>query len=337
MKIWAAKQSWVSKHAAEKAASLDKNSVKRIAVIKHAALGDLLQLRPMLIALKEYFPNAEITLSVVTHYMTGIPEDLIDHLHVAKGNEKKYSFKESLKSYKSLGEQDILFDLTATSRSFWISYFTPATLKIGFMHKGLHRLLYDIAIPRAHYRFEAETFLEQANVIGVRHAWPLNYNYPVPDRIYEKPYIVYFPTASAPDKCWPPELMADLIKASCDKYPELDHLLLSGLQQWEFETAKSIANEVGEHNNFKLMESGPNAFSLICHASAVVINDTGMRHLAIVAGTPTVCIFPITSHVFGYTPLFGNHKAVVAAETGPALVSDVAQALDEIIQSGTAD
>lgn len=332
MKIWAAKQSWVSKHAAEKAATLDKNSVKRIAVIKHAALGDLLQLRPMLIALKETFPNAKITLGVVTHYMTGIPEDLIDYLHVAKGNEKKYSFKESLESYKNLGEQDILFDVTATSRSFWISHFTPATLKIGFMHKGLHRLLYDIAVPRAHYRFEAETFLEQANVIGVRHAWPLRYDYNVPDRIYKKPYIVYFPTASAPDKCWPPELMAELIKKSCDKYPQLDHLLLSGLQEWEFDTAKSIAAKVGEHKNFQLMESGPKAFALIGHAEAVVINDTGMRHLAIASGTPTVCIFPITSHVFGYTPQFGNHKAVVAGETSPARVSDVAAALEEVIQ-----
>lgn len=55
-----------------------------------------------------------------------------------------------------------------------------------------------------------------------------------------------------------------------------------------------------------------------------------MRNLAIAADTPTVCVYPITSHVFGYTPLFGNHKAVVAGETSPA---DVADALAKIIQS----
>ena len=110
MKIWAAPQSWVSKHAREKAEKLNKNEVKKIAIIKHAALGDMLQVRPMLITLRKAFPNAQLTLSVVTNYMKGIPEDLIDHLHVAKGNDKKYDFKETLRSFKELGSQDILFD-----------------------------------------------------------------------------------------------------------------------------------------------------------------------------------------------------------------------------------
>jgi hypothetical protein len=45
--------------------------------------------------------------------------------------------------------------------------FTQATLKIDFIHKGLQRLRCDVAIPRAHYRFEVETFMEQLNVIGL--------------------------------------------------------------------------------------------------------------------------------------------------------------------------
>ena len=105
MKIWAAKQSWVSKHAREKAEKLDKMKVKKIAVIKHAALGDMLQVRPMLITLNESFPNADITLSVVTNYMKGIPEDLIDHLHIAKGNDKKYGFKENIKGYLDVASE----------------------------------------------------------------------------------------------------------------------------------------------------------------------------------------------------------------------------------------
>ena len=62
-----------------------------------------------------------------------------------------------------------------------------------------------------------------------------------------------------------------------------------------------------------------------------MINDTGLRHLAIAAGTPTVCIFPVSPNVFGYSPLFGKHKAVVADETGPAPVVKVADALTEIL------
>ena len=201
------------------------------------------------------------------------------------------------------------------------------------MHKGLHRFLYDIAIPRAHYRFEAETFLEQVNTIGIQYKWPLCYNYLIPERTYKNPYIVYFPTASAPERCWPAEYMIELITDMCEKYPDIDHLLLSGLADWETVTAQSIADKVGVHTNFKVLEAGPDDFSLVCHAKAIVINDTGLRHLAIVAGTPTVCIFPISPNVFGYSPLFGNHKSVVADELGPAPVAKVAKAISEIINN----
>ena len=332
MKIWAAKQSWVSKYAAKKAEAIDRDKVTKIAVIKHAALGDLLQVRPILVTLREAFPNAKLTLGVVTNYMQGIPEDLIDHLHVAKGNEKKYSIKENFDSYKELGYQDIIFDISATTRSFWITKLNPAGLKIGYTHKGLHKFLYDIAIPRSRYRFEAETFLEQLNTIGLQFEWPLRYNYPKPDRTHSKPYIVYFPTASDPNKCWPAEFMTELIIKSCKKYPDIDHLLLSGLAEWESQVAKSIAEKITGHDNFISVAAGPEAFPLICHAEAVVINDTGLRHLAIAAETPTVCIFPLSPHIFSYSPLFGKHKTIVADEFGPASVEKAEHALDEIMK-----
>lgn len=330
MKMWPAKQTWVSKHANTKADKLNKNKVKKITVIKHAALGDLIHVRPMLITLRKAFPNAQLTLSVVSNYMQGIPEDLIDRLHVAKGNDKKYGIKEIYKSFKELGHQDIIFDISATTRSFWVSKLSSAGLKIGFMHKGLHKMLYDIAIPRAHYRFEAETYLEQVGILGVQYDWPLKYNYPKPERIHKKPYIVYFPTASVAYKCWPPENMAKLINEMCSKYPDIDHVLQAGLADWEIQTADTIANEITNKDNFFSYPPGSDAFSLICHANIVVSSDTGMRHLAIAAATPTVCMFPIFTLTFSYAPRFGNHKAVTANESGSIPVSAVSTAINEI-------
>ena len=128
MKLWTEKHSWHKKDAHTKAENLDRSKVKKIAVIRHAALGDMLLIRPMLVTLKEAFPNAELTFSVVSNYMTGIPNDLIDHVHVMKGNEKKYGLKESIASAKELGYQDIIFNVTSTSRSFWVTKLNPAAL-----------------------------------------------------------------------------------------------------------------------------------------------------------------------------------------------------------------
>ena len=65
----------------------------------------------------------------------------------------------------------------------------------------------------------------------------------------------------------------------------------------------------------------------------MLTTDIGLAPLSPFCRANIICIFPITSHVFGYTPLFGQHKAVVSGETAPALVSDVALALEEIIKT----
>ncbi|MCW8900382.1 MAG: glycosyltransferase family 9 protein [Gammaproteobacteria bacterium] len=331
MKIWTDKQTWLSKNARQKASTLNAENITRIAVIKHAGLGDMLATRPLLNVLKEAFPNAILTLNVTSNYIKGIPDDIVDRVHISKGNDKKYGFFEALRSFKELGPQDIIFDITMTNRSFWITLLNSATLKVGFKHKGLERFLYDIAISRSYYRFEAESFLELANIIGIQYKWPPNYDFPIAERSYQKPYIIYFPTSSTPERGWPLDYMAELIKQMCAKYPQHDHLLLAGLADWELEAAKSIANEVGTADNFKMLNAGADDFSLICHASALVSTDTGLRHLAIAANTPTVCFFREEFNIQRYLPIFGNHKAAIADESGPASVSVAAKAIDEIL------
>ena len=326
MLLWTAKQTWVSRNASNKAALLERKKVKNIAVIKHAALGDMLLVRPMLITLRETFPNATLTLSVVTNYRNGTPEDLVDRIHVAKGNERRYSSLEAYKSYKKLGAQDLLFDISATNRSFWLTKLTPATLKIGFIHRGLHKLLYDIAIPRAHYRFEAESFMEQMHVIGVDFEWPLRFDLAKPESIRDKPNILYFATASVASKCWPAENFSKLINNMCQKLPDHEHLLLSGLAEWEQSVATNIASEV-KHSNFSLIPGGPDTFTLVANAYILVANDTGIRNMAIAYYTPTVGIFPPSFTAFGYRPLFGPHDSVTATELGPAPVELVEDAI----------
>lgn len=331
MLLWTALQTWVNKGAARKAAQLERNKVKNIAVIKHAALGDMLLVRPMLITLRETFPNATLTLSVVTNYMSGIPEDLVDRIHVAKGNEQHYSFIDTYKSYKDLGKQDILFDISATSRSFWLTKLTAATLKIGFIHRGLHKFLYDIAIPRAHYRFEAESFMEQMHVIGVDFEWPLRFDLAKPDSIRDKPYVLYFATASVASKCWPAENFSKLINNMCQELPDHEHLLVAGLAEWEQNVASNIANEV-KQTNFSLKPGGPDTFALVANAYILVANDTSIRNMAIAYYTPTVGIFPPSFTAFGYRPLFGPHESVAATELGPAPVKLVTDAILKVNQ-----
>ena len=125
--------------------------------------------------------------------------------------------------------------------------------------------------------------------------------------------------------------MAELIKKMTTEHPGHDHLLLAGLADWELKAAQSISSMVGQPNNFKMLNAGPDDFALICHASSLVSTDTGLRHLAIATNTPTVCFFQETFNIPRYLPIFGHHKAAIADENGPASVSVAAKAIKEIL------
>ena len=212
-----------------------------------------------------------------------------------------------------------------------LSLFTDATLKIGYIHKGIHRLAYDIAIPRAHYRFEAETFAEQLNVLGISFKWPLEFNLQKPEQKIKQPYIVYFPTASSIEKSWPAKNFIELIKYSASKYKDYLHIVLSGIADWEIDIAQDIVQKVAT-DNLQLMHGGDETESIIANANLLVSNDTGIRNMGIAYYTPTFAIVPPNwAPAFGYQPLFGSHKIVRPTNNEVATTESVLTAFDEFI------
>ena len=125
--------------------------------------------------------------------------------------------------------------------------------------------------------------------------------------------------------------MAKLIISSCIKFPEKEHILISGIADWEKEISDDISKQVGSHPNFSYLESSKSDFALVCHADALVVNDTGLRNLAIAAYTPTVCFFPVAHNAFRYQPHFGNHEIVMDDDNGYASVEKAEQALHTVL------
>lgn len=330
MKIWSWKRTWVAPKATQKAENLHFDDVRSIAVLKHAALGDLMLTRPFLLTLRKYFPKAKITLSVVENYQAGVPHDLIDNLHVTLSSKQKAGFFTRIRNYRELGTHDLLFDISAVSRTFWISYLNQATLKIGFQHRNLHKYIYDIALNRTGFRFEAETFLDQLQVLGMDYDWPLRFDFDPGTTEIEKKYLVYFPTASDSYKAWLPEHFATLITEMVNGKPDYQHVLLGGIAEWEDEVCQQILKQTGTHANLQYIRGSDKTAALINGATAIVSNDTGIRNLAIATETPTVGLF-ISTLPFNYQPRFGLHKVIYAIEGGQPEVSAVKAALLEIL------
>ena len=316
MKLWFNKGAWASKSAAAKLSELDPEQVKSIAVIRHAALGDMVLTRPFLIELRNCFPNARITLSLVSNYMRGAPEDLVDRVHVVYGSDRRdKSPFEQIKQARTLGYHDLVFDLAATTRSIWVCVLNKARFKIGFPYTQMQRrLFYDAAVLRSDMEFEAETMLDMLRLLGFNVGHPPIFSLPGSTTVRERPFIVYFTSASGEYKCWPKENFAQLVGRMAQQYQDHDHVVLEGVADWESIDEIMQPNRDKDNVEGLKLDGVDEAISLLKGARLVVSNDTGIRNLAIAAEAPTLGIFfataPFKTVPFRYLPASGQHDIV---------------------------
>ncbi len=291
-------------------------NVKKIAIFRHAALGDQVIVRPFLIEARKFFPNAKITLVGVTKYKYGTPSDLADETLFVTGCEKKknLTWQQKYQEFSQLEEQDIIFDVAGTSRSYWMTFLSKAKLKFGFPYKSfMFGSLYNIGVFRSDYQPELECMLDMLKMLGHNPSRPLDFGYPSHlvefDALQSMPKILYFNGASTTSKILSQAQMHNLIEENLHKFPDYQHVYLEGKN--EFEKADFL-EDLSEQHNFTIqpcMELN-NLIGYIAKARLVVAPDTGVRNVAIATHTPTVGIFYSTVP-FRYTPQNGNHHIVM--------------------------
>lgn len=295
MRAWVEKGARLHKSARLKTSSLSKNSVQKILIIRHAALGDMLQTRPFLVELKKCFPSAQVTLSLISNYQYGAPIDLVDQVHVLPGrDQKKIPFMQKIASlrYFKNTQFDLLFDLANTSRSYLLSLLTSATLKLSFPYRNM-RWPYDVAIFRSDFRFEAENLCEFLFYFGHQPKFPLDFSLPVNLHYKTQKKVLCFFGASNPNRCYPIASWGKILPVLADQFKHLEFLVLDGQAHWEKydswvknlkkENIKSVP-----HMNLADLQG------LMLSSHAVFSNDTGIRHLALATHTPTCAFFTNT-------------------------------------------
>jgi ADP-heptose:LPS heptosyltransferase len=326
---------FASKKALKYLKTISPKDIKKVTVIRHAAIGDFMNIRPFLINLREFMPNAEITLSVENNAMYGMPEDLVDKIHIMhrhhpKDMSKKTGLFYRIKEAKQLPPQDIVFDLSDSALSFLLTFFSNSKLKIGYPYRQYRRWFYDIATLRSEFVIEAETVQHMLNFLGSKNLAPLNYGldnkYPK-DNI--KKQIIYFAGASSEDKRWEKEKFQILIEKLSSTYRNYDHIILQGIQ--ENEKFLDIFEQLKHNKNIKLQSTLDidNVMLLISNSYCIVSNDTGLRNMALAVKTPTVGIF--LGVPFRYWPRDGEHDCVFTIDHTSPNVDDVYNATINLI------
>lgn len=316
--LWFEKGAYANKKARSFLANkFNPEQVKNIAIIRHAALGDQVIVRPFLVEARKFFPNARITLCAVSNYQYGMPSDLADTVHIMHGADKKteINFSDKISNIKDLAKQDIIFDLAATNRSYWMTALSKATLKVGFPYRSiLNRLLYDAAVFRSDFRSEIENMLDMLRLLGHNPHYPLDFSYPdnTEHKNTDTPFIIYFNGASQESKMYPIAEQAELLAQAVQALPGYQHIFLEGLNSKEKGDALQYLTC---YKNFSIQSclDLDKLTQLLAEATLVVSTDTGIRNLAIATHTPTVGIFYSTVP-FRYTPSYEYHHIVMNAD-----------------------
>lgn len=323
--LWT-KGGYTTREARQRAESLSHEQIRSIAVIRHGAIGDQVVLRPLLGELRELFPNATLTLSLIDSYQYGAPTDMVDRVHVVykKRNGKKTSNWDRLKQIKMLGEHDIIMDLSDSALSLWVVLLNKAKFKMGFPYRAYRKVLFNIVLQRSDLFLETENMLHFAYVFGARGKRPYDYAFPKYDKEQINPYICYFFSASMESKCWPKHLFTELIAKMAERYPEHKHILMEGIGAHE--RADEMLQELSSYKN--VVKQTPlgldDVYPFLGAATMVVANDTGVRNMAIAANAPTLGIFNSTSP-FRYWPRDTIHDIIFDKSGGNPSVENVFQ------------
>ena len=303
----------------------DKNpeDIKKITVIRHAAIGDFMNIRPFLTELREFFSNAKVTLNVLRSTMYGYPDDLVDDIFIMDKIDvdtgKSTSLIQRINQTKNIEPQDIVFDLTDSALSFLFILMSKSDLKIGYSYRASRRFFYDISTLRSDLVVEAESVLHQLNILGCKTKIPLRYSYETKYPKNLKKQVVYFAGASIKTKCWEESKFIELIAKLSDKYPEYEHIILQGIK--DDENFLKMIEALTEHKNVLLQESLPldEVMQFLANSAMLVSNDTGVRNMGIATQTPTIGLF---FHIppFRYWPREEKHDCIYNLEyTSPSL------------------
>ncbi|CAH8182197.1 Lipopolysaccharide biosynthesis protein [Vibrio aestuarianus] len=274
----------------------------------------------------------------VSNYQYGTPSDLADETIFMIGRHRKHelNWKQKIQQFTQLEEQDIIFDVAGTSRSYWMTLLSKAKLKFGFPYKPyLCGSLYNIAVFRSDFQPELECMLDMLKMLGHNPQRPLDFGYPSHLELYDKeqtkPNILYFNGTSTRSKILTQEQMKNFIELAIQTFPNQQHVYLEGKNDFE---KGDFLRHLEANRNFTIQPCLPldELVEYIAKARLVVAPDTGVRNIAVSTHTPTVGIFYSTVP-FRYTPLEGDHRIVMNANgdipSNEQIIAEMATALTQ--------
>jgi len=294
---------------------------KKIGVWQTAFLGDAVLTLPLLRALKDRYPSAEIHFFVragVQSVFKGQPEIVQARPFAKRGTQK--SLNAAVRLGWELGREgfDLWISTHTSLRSALVAGATGIKRRIGYNRPWYNRLAYTETVDR---RFNELAEIERLMEL----AGPLDISGPAPEArlvlpekavraadhfwatfAFDRPVLGIHPGSTWPTKCWPVEYFSEIVgRASV----EGAHVLVfagpgeEGVAAQVIDRAQADPQRV---TNLAGQLSLPELAAYLGRLDAYLTNDSGPMHLAWTQEVPLVALFGPTVKALGFFPRGDN-------------------------------
>ena len=284
---------------------MNKN-IKRIAIVRLSALGDIVNSAVVLQFIKQFYPSVQIewiTEEVFAPLLEAHP--LVDAVHTVnlKKLKKQRSFsllKETISSLKSLGEFDLVIDMQGLIKSSIVARLISKNTHgfdknstreslASFFYKSRSNIAYDKNIVKRNSFVIADALdfkIDDTMLLGKEQVFETS-KYPLQSQENKKNIAIVI-GASWKSKKYPKEKILELV----------NELQENSLIIWGNEEEKEEALWICKNSNFASLApklSLTQLVSFISSCDLLIGNDTGPTHMAWGQNIPSITLFGPTN------------------------------------------
>jgi len=281
----------------------------KILLLQLKRIGDLILTTPAVAALRDSFPDAQLTIVVSSECADLLPAiSNVDHTLMARRNARDLPLFFSVAGRRF----DYCIDFTRNDRSAFLALLSGAqrrvvSYRVREQSKLRGRAYTDFARVRMRDTHTIDYNLALLGPLGARTAASRAPHLQLPQMAYEKadalrrdwkitrPYVILHPGSARREKLWEPEQWAEVIDHFC-RSNGIDLVLTSGPSPAEQANIAAIKNNVQQ----QIIDlSGKTDLltlaALIAQARLLVTVDSAPMHLAAATRTPQVVLFGPTN------------------------------------------
>ncbi|MEI6832093.1 MAG: lipopolysaccharide heptosyltransferase II [Candidatus Omnitrophota bacterium] len=286
----------------------DNKKLSRILIVRTDRIGDVLLSTPVIKALRQFYPQAYISMMVAPHALEIIEGNpYLDEVIVYDKDGKHKSWLRSLKFASRLKKKkfDLAVILHPTNRVHLLAFLARIPKRLGYNRK-LGFLLNEKKEHKKQegLKHEAEYNLELLKDLGIagRHtelyipikAESEKWVNDLFERVGISPndkLLAINPGASCPSKLWPLERFAE-VAARLSRTHNLKILILAGPKDMFLAEKIALHQELkGKAINLAGKTSISQLASILKRCALFISNDSGPVHIASAVGTPVISVF----------------------------------------------